>query len=112
MKKLLLSIFVVFSSPVFAADWGGAKSPITKMYVYPSYAVIIQEDAPNYSGDANCRDTVAWSVVWTEFDEQTSQRIYSGLLAAYMSQKPLKPVFSSTACGPEGHKKFNGYFEM
>lgn len=96
----------------FSADWGGETNPITTIYIYPTYAVIVQSASAEYAGNADCKKNKAWSFAWGSFEEQAAQRIYSSLLAAYMSQKPVQPVFSDTECGPEGHKKFNGYMKL
>ncbi len=98
----------LLSVPCFAVDWGGQKEPIEGMFIYPTYAVIVQKTA--YAGVANCRADEAWDLVWSDFDAATQQRIYSTLMAAYLAQKPIMAIFNPSGCGPEGRKKFSGHF--
>lgn len=108
MRNILFLIFVFYSTSAFSnVDWDGPKSVITDMYIYPTYTVIVQSGTP-YIGKAGCSKSTHWSFYWADFDEQTQERIYSTLLAAYMSKTPIKPIFTRTDCGPENMKKFTG----
>lgn len=111
IRKLILLAAVFFCSSANADDWGAPASTIDTIYVYPTYVVVVQSSG--YNGTAGCADfSTAWSFYWSDFDTATQQRIYSALLAAKLSRVPFKPVFSSSGCGPEGYKKFNGLFVL
>ena len=111
-RKFLILLVCFFSCNSHADDWGAPASAIETMYIYPTYVVVVHSTA--YSGLAGCNANhqAAWSFYWSDFDSATQQRIYSALLAARLSKAQFKPVFSSTDCGPEGYKKFNGLFSM
>ncbi len=110
LKKIISSFcFLLFASvSSYAFDWGGASEPIQAIFVYPNYVVVAQ--STNYAGTAGCANNPHWSFFWGDLDPQTQQRVYSALLAAKHSKTPFKPIFADSGCGPEGHKKFTGYF--
>ena len=112
LKKCTFLFSLIFSLNGFADDWGHPGGTIETMYIYPSHAVIVQSAA--YAGTAGCNTNSpnAWSFYWSDFDVTTQQRIYSTLLAAKLAKTPFKPIFTSTGCGPEGYKKFNGLFVL
>ncbi len=110
MNKYLLVFSLILSSGAYSSDWGGKKAVIDYMYVYTNTLIVVQGD--NYAGAANCKDDTKWGLYWSSFDEATAQRIYSTLLAAYISKTPIHPIFDSAGCGPEGQKKFNGNFVL
>jgi hypothetical protein len=110
IRNFFVMLTVLFSFNTFADDWGAPASTIETMYIYPTYVVVVQ--SAGYSGTAGCSQPAAWSFYWNDFDSATQQRIYTALLAAKLSKVLFKPVFSSSGCGPEGYKKFNGLFVL
>lgn len=116
MKRILLTASVVtfltmVATPNSYADSWNGFGPITAMYIYPTYAVVIQ--GPTSAGQAaGCNSTNSWSFYWSDFDSATQGRIQSMLLSAYLSGKGIMVGVSSTACGPESLKKFNGQFYL
>jgi len=91
------------------AGWnGGGKIQI--LYVYPDYVVVIQ--GPVTGGPAGCAENGVWSFAWADFRPEVQARIMSVLLAAKTSGATIQPVVSDTECGPEGHKKFTGHFQL
>lgn len=116
MRKKLFALLVMFSIAIgstssFADSWNGV-GPITAMYIYPNYAVIIQ--GPVSAGPAGCpSNDGTWSFNWSDLPDQATQgRVMSMLLSAYLSGKPIQVAISSSGCGPEGKKKFNGQFYL
>ena len=106
MIKLFISGILLFSTVCHAGDWGGSIAPIEKLFVYPSYIVVVQ--GANYAGDAGCNNDKKMGFSWSEFDEQTGDRIYATLLTAYMEQIPVRIIFHETGCTAEGAKHMNG----
>lgn len=106
MFKRFIFILLMFSPlNVLGNGWDAPATPISVMFVYPDYMVVIQEG--NYSG-TGCTPGYMWSFAWSDFDGPTQQRIYSTLLAAKLSRTPIKPITAMSGCGPEGKLKFNG----
>lgn len=111
MKKIVLiaCLLILCSAFSFAGEWN-SLGVINQMYIYPTYAVILQgEVAP---GPANCQETASWSFAWNQFDAAAQARIQSMLLTAYISQTPIRVVIDSDTCGPENKKKFNGQIHL
>lgn len=109
MNKLVFLASCLLSLQAISADWGGKAAVIDNMYVYSNFIVVVQGD--NYAGDAGeCNNNNKWGFYWSNFDTELSQRVYSTLLAAYLSKTPIRPLFTSSVCGPEGNKEFNGNF--
>ena len=106
MKKIIALLLLSVSSCVVADDWGAAFGAIEKMYVYTDFVVVVQGGI--YAGEAECESSNKWSFYWNSLDEKVADRAYSTLLAAYLAKTPIKPIFSSSGCGPENLKKFNG----
>ncbi|HMU67893.1 MAG TPA: hypothetical protein PKE57_12125 [Cellvibrionaceae bacterium] len=107
--KIFFIVLILCSIDVFGDDWNAPTTPISQLYVYPNYVVVVQEG--NYTAPM-CTPGFAWSFLWADFDAATQQRIYSALLAAKLARTPIKPIFSSSSCGPEGKPKFNGQFVL
>lgn len=101
-------LFITFNS--YASDWGAQIAPIEKMWIYKSSVIILQGDV--YAGKAGCQNDAKWSFSWSQFEPEEAQRIYSTIIAAYMSKTPFRPIFHDTECGPENRKKFIGSFEF
>lgn len=101
---------VFLGGAALANDWNGAMAPIQQMYIYPTYAVIVQGNA--YAGTASCVNDATWSFMWSDFDAATAARIHSMLVSAHISKTPIKPIFAANQCGPEGKKKFTGQLVM
>lgn len=110
LKSIVLVVSVSLGGAVSASDWNGAMAPIQTMYIYPTYAVIVQGNA--YAGTASCVNDNAWSFMWSDFDAATASRIHSMLVSAHISKTPIKPIFAANQCGPEGKKKFTGHLVM
>lgn len=110
MHKVFALLVLFFVSQSCADDWEYSGGLIEMMYVYPTYMIVVQNN--EYSGKSGCgqNNKRAWSFYWSDFDSNAQQRIYSTLLAAKMSQTPIKPIFTISDCGPEGYKKFTGSF--
>ena len=93
MKKLIhllliVAILTMTSISRFADSWNGA-GPITLMYIYPTYAVVVQGSSGR--GPANCTNNDgAWSFSWSDFSDPASARIMSMLLSAYLSGKSIQ----------------------
>ena len=111
MLNRLIVIGVLFWSTVCAAgDWGGAMGPVDKLWVYPDRIVVQQGD--DYAGVAGCEDNKKTGFSWSEFDEQTGDRIYATLLAAYMQGTSVRLIFHNTGCTAEGYKHMNGQIAL
>ncbi len=108
LAGLMVAALMFTSTPIFAADWNGPSVVIDALFVYPTYVVVAQA---SYTGTAGCRAD-GWGFYWNDFDAPTQQRIYAALLAARLTQTPIKPIFTDTGCGPENLKKFTGLFML
>lgn len=108
-KKIIFILLSLASFKVYGNGWDAPATPISVMFVYPDYVVVVQEG--NYSG-TGCAPGYVWSFAWSDFDSATQQRIYSTLLAAKLSRTPIKPIIAMSGCGPEGKLRFNGQFVM
>ncbi|HEY6527842.1 MAG TPA: hypothetical protein VIZ65_04040 [Cellvibrionaceae bacterium] len=109
-KKIIFIVTALVAINTWGEDWNAPATPISAMYVYPTYIVVVQEG--NYVGSICSPGGYVWSFVWADFDAATQQRIYSSLLAAKLARTPLKPILSSTSCGPENKLKFDGRFVL
>ena len=87
------------------SEWNGV-GVIKTMFIYPTYAVIVQGNT--WQGSAGCTNNDRWSFNWSQFDLATQARIQSMLLSAYVSKTPIQVAIHQTGYGPEGRKNFNG----
>jgi hypothetical protein len=106
MKKIIGILVVLLSPCVWSDDSSGAYATIDKMYVYDTSIIVVQGN--NSTGTANCENNNKWGLYWSFLPPEHADRIYSTLLAAYMSKTKTKPIFHSSECGPENTKKFIG----
>ena len=109
LKGMICSTLILLTSMVNAGEWNGVGE-IEKMYIYTTYAVIVQGNSG--PGTAGCVNDKAWSFYWSQFDVPTQNRIQSILLSAYVSKIPIQVVVETNACGPEGKKKFSGQINL
>lgn len=115
MKKIFAGMMLLsplLISGVAKADtWNNGSAPVTTMYVYPTYAVVVQASLAASTGpDAACANNNAFTIVWSEFNAETQKRIMAMLVASNLGGKLLNTVVSSTVCGPENMKKSSGQF--
>jgi len=108
-NKLFIVIVLLLLSETAYSGWNGV-GVIEVMYIYPSYAVVVQ--GRSSPGQAGCQDSKVWSFYWSKFDAATQARIQSMLLTAYTAQLPIQVVVSDSTCGPEGKKDFTGYIQF
>lgn len=91
-----------------AGVWNGTGT-ITSMYIYPTYALVVQGGSASVS--AGC-GTTSWSFYWADYTPEAQARIMSMLLAARTANKSFQVAVSDSECGPEGKKKFEGQFQF
>ena len=102
MSRFYWLTSLLLTSTVNAGEWNGVGE-IEKMYIYPTYAVIVQGNSGQ--GAAGCANDKAWSFEWSQFDVPTQNRIQSMLLSAYTTNTAIQVVVETNACGPEGKMK-------
>ncbi len=117
MKKIFAGM--VLLSPLLmggvaeADTWNNGGAPVTTMYVYPTYAVVVQVALAASSGPAgSCVSSNAWTVVWSDFDVETQKRIMAMLVSSQVAGKSITTVISSAGCGPENIKKSTGQLKI
>ena len=109
LKRLVWSALLLLATGVSAGEWNGVGE-IEKMYIYPTYAVVVQGNSGQ--GAAGCANDKTWSFEWSQFDVPTQNRIQSMLLSAYTTNTAIQVVVETNACGPEGKKKFTGQINL
>ena len=110
MFKKIASISLLLFCMVSSAQadvWNGTGT-ISSMYIYPSYALVVQGGSASVS--AGC-GTTSWSFYWADYSSEQQARIMSMLLAARTANISFQVTISETECGPEGKKKFSGNFQ-
>lgn len=111
MKKIFLFLAMILSTSSLASDWGGQPGTIERIWFYGD-TIIVLHTAPPYAGTAGCNNNQKFSFKLSELGSDSQQnRVFSWLIAANTAKSKFKPLFDSTACGPENAKKFLGKFE-
>lgn len=108
-KKIAVLLAGLMMCCMAQAQWT-ASTPIRAIYIYPTYAVVVQGNLGG--GPAGCINDDTWSFSWSQFSAPVQQRVLSMLLTARTSKLPFSAVFSDTTCGPEGKKLFTGEVSM
>jgi hypothetical protein len=110
MKRIVLlvgaMIISLFQGMAFADQW--YVNNISSLFIYPTYVVIDFVSNDDDPGPANCPTPNGISFDWASFDQPTQNRIMASLLTAKTTNQTIAFVVTSSGCGPEGRKLFNG----